>query len=451
MSRPSRLRQLARYFYFGLVLLLGAGLALGAASRPPADMGPYELHDTILNPSPTDGDIFGQAVTWVGGDILVGAPGHDHASGATSAGAAYLFDGATYTQTTIFELSAPVTGTQLGFAVSLIGGDVLLGAPGETVSATSKAGAAYRFDLTGGLVETYTNPSPAIFDSFGLAVAGMGSDALVGAPQVNEGALLDSGEVYLLSGAGGTVTQPITITNPSPGFFEQFGAGVAVFGEDLLISAPLDTVSGTVQAGAVYQFTTGGSLVATYYKPTQTFDDQFGGSLTVLDNKIIVGSPRHDVVSGTQVITDTGAVYVFDGLSRQFLYELTSPSPQLDEYFGSAVAAAGEHILVGASDADVVSGTVIADAGAAHLFSAADGAYLQTFANPTPATGDSFGLAVAALADFFLIGAPLDDAGANDAGVVHVFGPLLPTPTPGPTPTGQPIRLPVIMKSEPSP
>jgi hypothetical protein len=442
---------LARSFYFGLVLLLGAGLALGAASVTPADLGPYELHQTIPNPSPADGDIFGQAVAWVGADLLVGAPGHAHANGATSAGAAYLFDGATYTQTAIFELSAPVTGTQLGFAVSLIGADVLLGAPGEIVSATSKAGAAYRFDLTGSLIETFVNPSPAIFDSFGLAVAGMGSDALVGAPQVNDGALVDSGEAYLLSGAGGTVTQPITITNPSPGFFEQFGAVVAVFGEDLLISAPLDTVSGTVQAGAVYQFTTGGSLVTTYYKPTQTFDDQFGGSLTVLDNKIIVGSPRHDVVSGTEVVTNTGAVYVFDGLSGQLLYELTSPSPQPEDHFGFAVAAAGEHILVGAPDADVVSGAVIADAGAAYLFSAADGAYLQTFANPTPDAGDKFGLAVAALADFFLIGAPLDDAGAANAGVVHVFGPLLPTPTSMPTPTGQPIHLPVIIKSEPPP
>jgi hypothetical protein len=435
----------------GLVWLLGAGGGGGAARATPADLGPYELHQTILNPSPTDGDIFGQAVAWVGADLLVGAPGHDHASGAASAGAAYLFDGATYTQTAIFELSAPVTGTQLGFAVSLIGGDVLLGAPGETVSATSKAGAAYRFDLIGGLVETYTNPSPAIFDSFGLAVAGMGSDALVGAPQVNDGALVDSGEAYLLSGAGGTVTQPITITNPSPGFFELFGTVVAVFGGDLLISAPLDTVSGTAQAGAVYQFTTGGSLVTTYYKPTQTFGDQFGSSLTVLDNKIIVASPQHDVISGTEVITDTGAVYVFDGLSGQLLYELISPNPQPFDHFGSAVAAAGEHILVGASDTDVVSGAVIADAGAAYLFSAADGAYLQAFANPTPAADDSFGLALAALADFFLIGAPLDDAGATDAGVVHVFGPLLPTPTSMPTPTGQPIHLPVIIKSEPSP
>jgi hypothetical protein len=177
---------LARSFYFGLVLLLGAGLALGAASLPPADMGPYELHQTILNPSPVDGDIFGQAVAWAGGDILVGAPGHDHVNGSSGAGAAYLFDSTTFTQTEVFELSAPVTGTQLGFAVSLIGNDVLLGAPGDTVSGTEKAGAAYRFDLTGSLIETFVNPSPTMFDSFGLAVAGLGNDAVVGAPQVDE-------------------------------------------------------------------------------------------------------------------------------------------------------------------------------------------------------------------------------------------------------------------------
>src|SRR5437867_3147251 len=47
---------------------------------------------------------------------------------------------------------------------------------------------------------------------------------------------------------------------------------------------------------------------------------------------------------------------------------------------------------------------------------------LLTFTNPTPAVDDRFGYSVAAVGtDRVLIGAPLDDTGATNAGAAYLF------------------------------
>jgi hypothetical protein len=66
---------------------------------------------------------------------------------------------------------------------------------------------------------------------------------------------------------------------------------------------------------------------------------------------------------------------------------------------------------------------------------------LSTFNNPTPAAGDNFGVAIAALgSDRLLVGAPYDDTTATNAGIVYLFhtnGTLLTTYTnPLPSATG---------------
>jgi hypothetical protein len=65
---------------------------------------------------------------------------------------------------------------------------------------------------------------------------------------------------------------------------------------------------------------------------------------------------------------------------------------------------------------------------------------LSTFNNPSPAAGDNFGAAIAALgSDRLLVGAPYDDTTATNAGIVYLFhtnGTLLTTITNPPAITG---------------
>src|SRR5262249_37805981 len=68
----------------------------------------------------------------------------------------------------------------------------------------------------------------------------------------------------------------------------------------------------------------------------------------------------------------------------------------------SAVAAAGENVLVGAPGVH----TAAVDTGAAYLFDGRTGALMQAFLNPAQGAFDHFGSAVAAGPPGLLVGAP---------------------------------------------
>jgi hypothetical protein len=58
-----------------------------------------------------------------------------------------------------------------------MGNNILIGAPDEDTAGAADAGAAYLFDgLTGSLLQTFLNPSPAALDHF---VSGSGRVQLI--------------------------------------------------------------------------------------------------------------------------------------------------------------------------------------------------------------------------------------------------------------------------------
>ena len=206
---------------------------------------------TIANPTPENNDNFGNAVAALGNDRLLIGAGRD-ATGAPDAGSAYLFS--THgTLLTTFTNPTPAIGDLFGNAVAAVGNDlVLIVAPGDGTGAAD-AGAAYLFRTNGTLLTTFTNPTPAIADLFGNAVAAVGSDrVLIGASRDDTGAA-DAGVVYLFS-TNGTLLN--TFTKPTPAISDLFGNAVAAMGSDrVLISAFLDD-TGASGAGAAYLFST---------------------------------------------------------------------------------------------------------------------------------------------------------------------------------------------------
>ena len=113
---------------------------------------------------------------------------------------------------------------------------------------------------------------------------------------------------------------------------------------------------------------------------------------------------------------------------------LSNPTPEISDRFGTAVAASAEFLVVGANGDD----SYATDAGAAYLFDATTGGLLRTFNNPTPAASDGFGNSVAVSGNWVVVGASGDDTGATNAGAAYLFdalsGNLLRTlnnPTPG--------------------
>lgn len=368
---------------------------------------------TITNPTPAAVDNFARSLAAIGTDrILIGAYRDD--TGATNAGAAYLYRGNGELLLTITN-PTPASGDNFGQSVTAVGADCLLiGAPHDDAGAES-SGAAYLFNLNGGLLRTFTNPAPAIGESFGIEVAAMGNNrVLISAPNDDTGET-NAGVVYLFNTNGALLT---TFTNPAPSLTtDSFGISIAAVSHDkLIVGAPLED-RGALDAGVAYLFTTNGALLVTFTNPAPTAQDNFGFSVAAVGNdRVLIGAFGDDTGA-----LDTGSAYLFR-TNGTLLVTYTNPAPASSDSFGISVAAGAGGVLIGAHQDDIGA----TNAGAVYLFNT-NGLLLTTFTNPTPEVGDNFGISVAGLGeDRVLIGAHQDDAGETNAGAAYLFTPALP-------------------------
>lgn len=394
--------------------LLAVGASLNLCLSTAFAQGNSFARLAITNPTPAAGDCFGWSVAVVGNDrVLIGAYGDN--TGAVRAGAAYLLS-ANGALLTTFTNPTPAASDYFGWSLTAVGSDrILIGAWGDDTGATD-SGAAYLFSTSGVLIKTFTNPSPAAGDLFGISVSAVGADrVMIGTPYDNTGAS-GAGAAYLFSTDGAVLT---TFTNPTPAVGDLFGSAVSAVGADRVLIGAFSDNTGATDAGAAYLFSTNGSLLATFTNPTPAVRDYFGYSLAAVGvDQVLIGAYQDD--TGT---TDAGAAYLFS-TNGTLLITFTNPTPAVGENFGWAVAAVGaDRVLIGASYDD--AGTQ--GAGAAYLFST-DGTLLVTFTNPAPAANDVFGYSVAAVSpNCVLIGAPFDDTDADNAGVVYLFSASVPS------------------------
>jgi hypothetical protein len=200
----------------------------------------------------------------------------------------------------------PATNDRFGVSVTTVGNNVLVGAYMDSTAA-SGAGAAYLFDgSTGALLHTFVDPGRAADDNFGIAVAAVGNNCLVSAYHDDTGAT-DSGVVYLFDGTTGALLQ--TFLNPTPAAGDWFGMSVAAVGNNVLVGAMNDDTSGT-NVGAAYLFDgSTGKLLQTYLDPTPVTGEMLGATVAGLGNDVLVGA-WHGNAGGT----DVGAVYLFQGV-----------------------------------------------------------------------------------------------------------------------------------------
>jgi len=372
---------------------------------------------TYLSPNPASGDQFGFSVAGVGNNVIVGAPFASF-GGVPNAGLAYLFDGSTGSLLQTFNKPTPATeGDRFGYSVAGVGTNVLIGAPFSN-SVAPLAGSAYLFNgTTGALLQTFNNPVVNAGDGFGWSVAGAGNNVLIGAPFADlvstAGRVSDVGAAYMFNGTTGALLQ--TFNNPTPQGSEQFGYSVAGVGTNALIGAPTKTVGGLANVGQAYLFNANtGALLQTYNKPNPAVGDFFGFSVAGVGANALIGAYGDDTGA-----TDAGSAYLFDDTTGTLLRTFNNPNPAPGDFFGRSVAAVGTDVLIGVPSAD----TGATDAGAAYLFNGATGALLQTFNNPNGVggQGNEFGWSVAVAGSNVVIGSHLDSKAAPTAGAGYLF------------------------------
>jgi len=146
-------------------------------------------------------------------------------------------------------------------------------------------------------------------------------------------------------------------------------------------------------------------------------DDNFGASMAVDGDRVLVGSPGDDTSNGKRA----GSAYVFergDGLWTQQA-QLIADDGDTSHQFGVSVALDGERALIGADGASVPEEEY---AGWAYVFERVDGTWTE---RALLAAGDGrsgFGTSVALDGGTALVGAPRDTGpNGHNAGSVYIF------------------------------
>ena len=265
-------------------------------------------------------DRFGVSVS-ISGDgntAIVGASYED--TGGSAAGAAYIFtrSGTTWTQQAKIQASDKQAGDFFGTSVSISGdgNTALVGASYEDTGATD-AGAAYIFTRSG---TTWTQQAKIqasdkqASDLFGVSVSisGDGNTALVGSSGEDTGGS-DAGAAYIFTRSGTTWTQQAKIQASDKQASDRFGTSVAISsdGNTAIVGAYEEDTGGSA-AGAAYIFTRSGTTW-TQQQKIQASDkqggDRFGRSVFISSdgNTALVGAQYEDTGA-----TDAGAAYIFE-------------------------------------------------------------------------------------------------------------------------------------------
>ena len=254
---------------------------------------------------------------------------------------------------------------------------------------------------------------------FGFSVAIAGDIAVVGAQGDDENGD-ESGAAYVFtrSDAGWSQEAKLTANDAEAG--DQFGGSIALFGETILVGARRDDHNGD-QSGAAYLFTRYESDWIQQAKLTAADGEagaEFGRSVALSDDTVIIGAARDDEKG-----EDSGSVYVFtrSGTNWSQLAKLTAADGAKGDVFGISVALDGDTALIGA-DLDDDKGE---NSGSVYVYTRSKGTWSQQAKLTAADAGnvDIFGVRVAISGDTALIAARRDDDDVNgvDSGSAYVF------------------------------
>lgn len=256
-------------------------------------------------------------------------------------------------------------------------------------------------------------PTPAgigaLQSYFGRSISIDNNRALVGAPGFDL-----HGAVYVLDFMGGNWQQTAVLVADDIAQFDSFGFSVSLDGNRALIGANRDDDNGN-DSGSAYVFDFIGGSWAQSAKLTANdgmTDDEFGYSLSLYGNRVLIGSYKDDNTNGI----DAGSVYVFDLNASNWSQTVKLiASNALDKNFSQSLGSSQNRILIGSSTND--------DSGAAYIFDLISNSWQETIrlvaSDASP--GVSFGLSVSLDNDRVLIGARYDGASTGSAGSAYIF------------------------------
>ena len=371
-----------------------------------SEMTQYHYVFTIQSPDVESEVNFGYSIVCDDGFIVVSE------KGSSVGGEVYLFDSSGNIKASI---QSPTTkAARFGFSIDFNGKYIVIGDPNLEINGLTYSGNAYIFDIDGNLHATLTPPEPSSSGRFGYAVAINGDKIVVSESGANYGDFSHAGMVYVYDLDGNLLD---SIQSPEPfgggGVGGNFGYSLAFNGNIIAVGEAHTTVDDKLGAGRVFLFGSDGDLIASIESPEPQAQGEFGQSIAVNNDIVLVGEHYAEVDS----FSKAGKVHVFD-LDGNLLYTLQSPKPEENALFGHKVAASEDLIVVSESGADGVS----KNEGLVHLYGL-DGTLITSLKAPQPAANSEFGSFVAVSGETIAVGDLSAVQGEYKAGQVHVYQP----------------------------
>lgn len=381
-------------------------------------------------------------------DIIVGSSEADP-PGLLDAGSAFVYSG--IDGSLLYRFDGSVAGGRFGSAVAGAGdingdgfADLLV--RGEDITGSFYlSGSVYAYSgANGALLHRWDGRSDR--DTFGNSIAGAGDvdgdgfdDVIVGARWTHHLGFGTAGSAFVFSGATGN---PIHQWNGSSNN-ASLGQAVSSAGDlngdgyaDLLVTAPFNRPGGGLMVGSAFAFSgINGSLL--YQWDGLEEHDSMGWSVSNAGDvnndgtpDIIVGAPDASPPGFSTGLWTEGAAYVFSGAGGSLLYHWEGGFA--GARFGRSTSGAGDVNGDGFDDVIVshyyASFAGLQEAGAALIYSGADGSVLRTLRGTS--SESFFGWSVSQAGDVngdglddVIVGAPFDDAGGlTSSGSASVFG-----------------------------
>ena len=318
-------------------------------------------------------------------------------------------------------------GAQHGNAVALSGSTMVVGARFDSTTA-SQAGAAFVYVLSGGIwtqQAVLLANDGALGDKFGQSVA-ISEDTIVVGAYNDDSPLSNAGSAYVFfrSGTNWTLQQKLTGSDSTAD--DQFGSSVAITGESIIVGANHADLPGNSEAGSAYFYRRTGSVWAQIQKliPVSTngsviLGDHFGDSAAMSGNRIAIGASGDD-----NPFTSAGAVYAYaeSGGAYGLQQKITIPSGANGDNFGFSVAIEGNTLVGGALQYTPIIGQPAYGAAYIYEFNGTTWQSQGRIVASDGASFDRFGYSVAVSNNVVAVGAREDDTVVGpDAGSAYIF------------------------------
>jgi Tol biopolymer transport system component len=334
---------------FGYSVAVGSGrIVVGAYGDNTAQGSAYIFDldgNQLTKITASDGaisDYFGVSVA-VGDDrIVVGA-----FRGASTYGSAYIFD-LDGNQLAKLTASDGAANDYFGNSVAIGSDRIVVGAYRDSVGANTRQGSAYIFDLDGTQLTKITASDGAASDQFGNSVAIGSGRIVVGAYGNNaNGSGTYTGSVYVFDLDGTQLTKIAASDGAASDFF---GISVAAGGNKIVVGSYQDDDNGAA-SGSVYTYNLDGTNENKIIPSDGVAADQFGESVAVGDNKIVVGAPGYDIDPITFTNFNSGKIYIYDldGTNELIITNLNLTTM---DSLGRSLAVGNDRLVAGILDDD---------------------------------------------------------------------------------------------------